>query len=79
VATHLQVKGRVKMIQRHLCGRKRYPVVSTNGAPAKPPASTEGAVSLDVRIVDFVVTSDGRRNDNPRWGREGSPRWLERA
>ncbi len=66
---HREVQGRVKTIQIKRRGRCWMLVLSCDDVPTNPLPATGRRAGIDVGIVRFATTSDGRHIDNPRWGR----------
>lgn len=69
VEVHRRVAGRVKTLQIKRCGRRWLLVLSCDGVPTNPLPATCRQVGIDVGVVSFATTSDGKHIDNPRWGR----------
>jgi putative transposase len=74
VELHRPVLGRVKTIQIKRQGRCWLLVLSCADVPANPLPATGRQAGVDVGIVSFATTSDGKHVDNPRWGRSASDR-----
>ena len=77
-AAHRKVEGAVKTVSVKREGRKWYLVLSCDGVPACPLEPTGAVLGVDVGIADFLTTSEGRHEPNPRWSRTASDR-LEEA
>jgi putative transposase len=69
VEMHREVQGRVKTIQIKRQGRRWMLVLSCDDVPSNPLPATGRQAGIDVGIVSFATTSDGRHIDNPRWDR----------
>jgi putative transposase len=78
VTVHRTVEGRVKTVQVRRSGRKWYLVLSCDDVSARPLDPTGAVVGIDLGIVSFLTTSDGRHEPNPRWSRTAADR-LEKA
>jgi putative transposase len=74
VTAHREVEGRVKTIQVRRSGRKWYLILSCDGVPKRPLEPTGAVVGIDLGLIDFAVTSEGRHINNPRWGRHEAGR-----
>jgi putative transposase len=74
VDVHREVTGRVKTIQIKRCGRRWMLVLSCDDVPTNPLPPTGRQVGIDVGIVSFATTSDGKHVDNPRWARTAGDR-----
>jgi putative transposase len=74
VYCHRDVAGRVKTIQVKRCGRRWMLVLSCDEVPTNPLPVTGRQAGIDVGIVSFATTSDGRHIDNPRWARASADR-----
>jgi putative transposase len=68
VDLHRPVRGRVKTIHIKRAGRRWMLVLSCDDVPTNPLPATGRQAGIDVGIVSFATTSDGRHLDNPRWG-----------
>jgi putative transposase len=74
VDLHREVAGRVKTIQIKRQGRRWMLVLSCDDVPTNPLPVTGGQAGIDVGIVSFATTSDGKHVDNPRWARASAAR-----
>jgi putative transposase len=74
VGLHRQVVGRVKTIQIKRQGRRWMLVLSCDDVPTDPLPVTGRQAGIDVGIVSFATTSDGKHIDNPRWARASAVR-----
>ena len=77
VELHREVAGRVKTIQIKQQGRRWMLVLSCDDVPTNPLPLTGRQVGIDVGIVSFATTSEGKYIDNPRWGRASAERLAE--
>jgi putative transposase len=68
VTVHRQVQGRVKTIQIRREGRRWTLILSCDQVPTRPLEPTRAKVGVDLGIVSFATTSDGRHLPNPNWG-----------
>jgi putative transposase len=67
VTAHREVLGRVKTIQIRRQGRHWMLILSCDEVPANPLPATGQQAGVDLGIVSFATTSDGKHIDNPRW------------
>ncbi|MFB4318469.1 RNA-guided endonuclease InsQ/TnpB family protein [Actinomadura sp. 21ATH] len=67
VHQHRPVRGRVKTISVKREGTRWYVVLACDNVPGEPLPPTGAAVGVDVGIVHFLTTSDGRHVANPRF------------
>ncbi len=74
VYLHREVAGRVKTIQIKRHGRRWMLVLSCDDVPTNPLPATGRQAGIDVGIITFATTSDGRHVDNPRWARAAAGR-----
>ncbi len=74
VYLHREVAGRVKTIQIKRHGRRWMLVLSCDDVPTNPLPATGRQAGIDVGIITFATTSDGRHVDNPRWARAAADR-----
>ncbi len=74
VYLHREVAGRVKTIQIKRCGRRWMLVLSCDDVPTNPLPVTGRQAGIDVGVVSFATTSEGRHVDNPRWARASAGR-----
>jgi putative transposase len=72
VTAHREVRGRVKTIQIRRQGTRWTLILSCDDVPANPLPRTERHVDIDMGITTFATTSDRRRIDNPRCGRNSA-------
>jgi putative transposase len=66
VELHRDVAGQVKTIQIKRQGRRWMLVLSCDDVPTNPLPVTGRQVGIDVGIVSFATTSDGKHVNNPR-------------
>jgi putative transposase len=74
VHLHRKVQGRVKTIHIKRAGRRWMLVLSCDDVPTSPLPVTGRQAGIDVGVVSFATTSDGKHVDNPRWGRTAAER-----
>jgi putative transposase len=74
VEMHRQVAGRVKTIQIKRVVRRWMLVLSCDDVSSNPLPATGRQAGVDVGIVSFATTSDGKQVDNPRWRRAAAER-----
>lgn len=72
VAAHREVRGRVKTIQIRRQGRRWMLILSCDEVPANPLPATGRRAGVDMGVVTFATTSDGKHIENPRLGRNGA-------
>ena len=66
VHQHRPVKGRVKTITAKREGGRWYVMLSCDDVPAEPLEATGSSAGIDLGVVSFLTTSDGRHLLNPR-------------
>jgi putative transposase len=63
---HRTVTGQVKTITVKREGKRWYVILSCDNVPAEPLEPTGAAVGIDMGVVSFLTTSDGKHVPNPR-------------
>ncbi|WP_328474779.1 transposase [Actinoplanes sp. NBC_00393] len=67
VRAHRKVEGRVKTITLKRAGKRLYVVLSCDDVPALTLPQTGSKAGIDMGVVSFLTTSDGRHEPNPRF------------
>jgi len=66
VHQHRAVKGRVKTITVKREGDRWYVILSCDEVSAEPLPATGAVIGIDMGVVSFLTTSDGKHVPNPR-------------
>ena len=66
VHQHRAVRGTVKMVSMKREGRRWYVILACDDVPVQPLPATGATVGIDMGVVSFLTTSDGKHVPNPR-------------